>query len=241
MSESKIAIVTGGAKRVGRAISLALASAGYDVAVIYNSSAADAQTLKAEVEAMGRNITLHKADLNEYSSTISVISQILEQNNNVKLLVNNASIFEKHSFAQTDEDIFDRHMNINFKAPFFLTQKYSEYCRKHGFAGHVVNVLDSYVFQHKTPYFIYLLSKKALLDLTKMVALEAESSLRVNSVSIGLLLPSEDWSEERIAQRAQQLPIKRAAKLSEITDAILFLDKNQYITGENIAVDGGLN
>lgn len=241
MSESKTAIVTGGAKRVGRAISLALAHSGYDIAVIYHSSTDEAATLKAEVEKLGRKITLYKADIAEHAQVITTIDKILSEQKNVRLLVNNASIFEKHSFAKTDEDIFNRHMNINFKAPFFLTQKFAEYSQKQGSTGHVVNILDSYIFQSKSPYFVYLLTKKALLDLTKMAALEQNISLRVNSISIGLLLTSEDWSQEKIEEKAQKLPVKRAAKLSEITDAILFLDNNQYITGENIAVDGGIN
>jgi pteridine reductase len=240
----KTAIVTGGAKRVGRAISIFLAEQGYNIAIIYNSSQAQAievaEEIKNNPKSIGRETFLYKCDLNDNTQINQTVSRILSEHNNVHLLVNNASIFEKFSFLSTTEDIFDRHMNINFKAPFFLTQKYAEYCKKQGFCGHVVNILDSYITTNSPIYFIYLLTKKMLAEFTEMVAREQGGVIRVNGVSIGLLLASEYWNDAQIELKAQSLPIKRQGKLAEITKTIGFLDENQYITGENIFVDGGL-
>jgi pteridine reductase len=240
IKEGKTAIVTGGAKRVGRAISLFLAKQGYNVAIIYNSSEGQAIEVVEEIKSLERETFLYKCDLNNNIQVNQIVSQILNEHKNVHLLVNNASIFEKFGFIETTEDIFDRHMNINFKAPFFLTQKYAEYCKQNGFCGHVINILDSYITTSNPMYFIYLLTKKMLAEFTTMAAREQSEVLRVNGVSIGFLLPSEHWSEEKLNEKTQTLPIKRVGTLEEITKTIGFLDENQYITGENIFVDGGL-
>lgn len=241
MNHTKTAIVTGGAKRVGKAISIFLAKCGYDVAIIYNSSETQAIEVKTEIELLGRETFLYKCDLNNSTDVNQIVSNVFKERKNIKLLINNASIFEKFNFAETNEDIFDRHLNINFKAPFFITQKYAEYCKNNAIQGHVINISDAYTVTNNPTYFIYLQTKKMLADFTKMAAKELEETMRVNAVSIGFLLPSEYWNEAQISARAKNLPIKRQAKMEEILQTIAFLDENQYITGENIFVDGGLS
>lgn len=237
----KTAIITGGAIRVGKAISLALAKDGYDIALIYNSSAAEAKNTAKEIEKLKVKCSIYKCDISKLANIKKTFSEIFKKHKHITLLVNNASIFERHSMAETTEDIYDRHFDINLKAPFFITQEYYNYCKKSKIHGHTVNILDSYILSNNPSHFAYLLTKKALFEFTKMSALELGPVLRVNGVSIGLLLPSEDWSQSKIDKRVETTPLKKKTTLKNITDTILFLNNNDNITGNNILVDSGLN
>jgi NAD(P)-dependent dehydrogenase (short-subunit alcohol dehydrogenase family) len=238
---NKIALITGGAIRVGKAICLGLAKQGFDIIFIYNSSSKQALETKREIEALGRNCFIYQCDISNASNIKNVFDEIFATHKNISLVVNNASIFEKYSLMETNEDIFDRHININFKAPFFITQKYGEYCFKNNVLGaNIVNVLDSYIETNSTAYFIYLLTKKSLLNLTKMSAVELGKKVRVNAISIGLLLPSQDWNEEKIAEKTKQTPLNKRITTEDIVNSIIALNENQALTGNNIFVDGGL-
>ena len=241
MTKIKQAIITGGAIRVGKSIASQLASDGYDVIIIYNSSSKQAEETKADIEQNSSQLChIYQCNLQHKQNIDEFFSKISNEHQNISLLVNNASIFEKADFEETDEDIFDRHMAINFKAPFFLTQKFSEYVKANKIENaNVINILDSYITSNSGAYFAYLLSKKALYEFTNMSAKQLGPSIRVNSISIGYLLASEYWDEEQIEERAKELPLKTKSHLQDVNDAVKYLNNSKYLTGNNIFVDSG--
>ncbi len=233
------AIITGGAIRVGKAVSLALAKHGYDIVLIYNSSKDEAEATAKEIKNLEKECFTYKCDLKNKKEFDKVFKEILTEFNDIKLLVNNASIFEQYDFASTTEDIYDRHMDINLKAPFFISQAFTNYIEKNKAKGHIVNVLDSWAESNDGSHFAYLLSKKGLLDLTMMMARNLGPNIRINAVSLGAVLPSKDFDESWINEKSKKMPLQKRAGLDEVTDAIIKLDESKYLTGQNIHIDSG--
>ena len=229
------ALVTGGAKRLGRAIVLSLAEAGYDIALHYRSSHRDAESAADAVYTLGRTCQLFRCDFNDQKNVDTLIPRVAEVFPDCRVLINSASIFERASLVKTDSDQFDRHVQINLKVPVFLTQAFARYFGH----GHVINMLDTKVARTVTHYFVYTLTKKALADFTKMAARELGPDIRVNGVSPGIILPSLYHSDLDHQRMAKRLPLKRKGEPDHIVNAIRFLLQNDYITGANLFVDGG--
>ncbi|NBX04169.1 MAG: SDR family NAD(P)-dependent oxidoreductase [Alphaproteobacteria bacterium] len=178
------ALVTGGAKRLGREIALTLAARGYDIALHYNASRIDAEKTAAEIEQAGVSCTLFAADLSDIMQCEALVDSVFQAFPHVNVLVNNASIFERGELKETTLELLARHMRINFEAPVFLTQAFAERCKN----GAVVNMVDARVHQKKHPYMAYLLSKKALLNFSHMAAVELAPHIRVNAVCPGFVI-----------------------------------------------------
>lgn len=228
------ALITGAAKRIGREIAIELAKQGWNIALHYHTTSPT--DVVKELESYGVKATTIQADLNIYSQTRDVLLKANEELGEISLLINNASIFEKYKFMDTDEDIFNRHMNINFKAPFFLCQDFARQCKG---SGHIVNILDTKVTQNKTTYFSYLASKKSLAELSGMLALEMAPNIRVNAISIGVTELSDDIDQQYLDDRVNSLPLKKKTTLDEINKTLSFLIQNDYLTGQNIFIDSG--
>jgi NAD(P)-dependent dehydrogenase (short-subunit alcohol dehydrogenase family) len=233
--KTKTALITGSAKRVGKAIALALAADGWNLALHHNSTSPD-KTI-AEIAKFGVKFCTIKADLNIHAEVLRVVAEANAQLGEISLLVNNASIFEKCSFAETNEDIFDRHMNINFKAPFFLSQAFAAQTS----AGQIINLSDTRVTDNKTTYFAYLHSKKALSNLTKMLAVELAPHVRVNEICIGITELSDNHDQEFLNKKVAALPLQRKTTVAEICESILHFNKFDYLTGQSIFLDSGEN
>lgn len=229
------ALVTGGAVRIGRAIALALARAGYDIALHYHTSGSEAAEVGRQIEALGRRQRLFPCDLSDTRGARSLIAQVFEGLPRCNVLINNASIFQPVRLMETDERLFERHMNVNFKAPFFLTQEFARHCR----SGQVINILDTRVAASDSSHFIYTLSKKALFEFTRMAARELAPGIRVNGVSPGLILPPAGKEAADLDHRAAAIPLQRKGALEDLVAAVLFLLENPFITGDCIFVDGG--
>ena len=153
----------------------------------------------------------------------------------MSVLVNNASIFETSTVAGFSGSSFDRHMNINLKAPMILTREFAAACRR----GHVINILDTHITSNKTDHATYLLSKKGLAELTKMAAVEFSPRVRVNAVAPGLILPPAGKSTKHLERLAKDVPLKRKGSLGNITRTVEFLINNDYVNGQIIFNDGG--
>ena len=236
MSTSKgAALVTGGAKRIGAAISLALARNGYDVALHYLSSVEAAERIADEIEGLGRRCRLFRCDLNDHRETANLVARVREHYSSLDVLVNNASIFERGTLADTGQDLLERHFNINFKAPFFLSQTFADGCAR----GHIINILDTRVSRSDPHHAAYTLSKKALLELTRIAARELGPAIRVNGVSPGMILPPPGGVVDELERRSAGLPLKRIGDTDNVVAAVLFLLDNPFVTGECIYVDGG--
>ena len=213
----------------------ALAQSGYDIALHYLASAESAERTAAEIEELGRRCRLFRCDLDDHPEMTDLIPSVRKHFSHLNVLINNASIFERGTLAGTGRDLFERHFNVNFKAPFFLTQAFAEGCAQ----GQIINILDTRVSRSDPHHAAYTLSKKALLDLTRMAARELGPAIRVNGVSPGMILPPPGGVMDELERRSAGLPLKRTGNTANLVAAVLFLLDNPFVTGECIYVDGG--
>lgn len=232
---SKAALVTGGGKRLGKAISLSLAERGYDIALHYNSSEKGAEETASNIKSLGVRCEIFQADLSDVTKVRTLIPSVFEVFPECAVLINNASTFENITFTEVTEESFDRDLNINFKAPFFLTQDFS----RQSAAELVVNMLDVRVSQIETEHFVYNLSKKALRDFTLMSAKALGPKIRVNGICPGPILPPPDEDEDYLAQVSRGTPLGKPGNPDYIILALKYILDNPYITGEYLFVDGG--
>ena len=234
----KTALVTGAARRVGRAIALALAGEGWNVAVHYGNSAEAAQETADELRALGVRAAAVQADLTEETQLRALIGQCEAALGPVGLLVNNASNFERDSLAGATRSSWDRHMDPNLWAPIVLMQEFAA-----GLAddhdGAVVNVIDQRVWNLNEDFLSYTLSKVGLWGATRTLALELAPRIRVNGVGPGPILPSIHQDQEKFDRQAVATPLQHGASPREVADAVLFLAGATSVTGQMIAVDSG--
>lgn len=234
----RTALVTGAGKRLGRAIALALAEAGYAVAVHYGEGAADADALVTEITGGGGRAVALAADLAKEDEVAGLIGRAAEALGPLDVLVNNASVFERDEALDATRESWDRHMEINLRAPFVLAQGLAQQLPG-GAAGNIVNILDQRV-ENLTPHFVsYTLSKSGLWTLTRTLALALAPDIRVNAVGPGPVLPSPRQSQAQFDAQARATPLGRAVTPKEIADAVVFLLAAPSVTGQMIAVDGG--
>lgn len=229
------ALVTGGAQRIGHGIVLALAEMGFDIALHYNHSRAQAAKIADEIRNMGVTCEIFPCDLANETETAKLITQVKKKFPRFNLLVNNASIFEKSTFDVKQLKLFQNHFNINLKAPFILSSEFKRICRR----GQIINILDTDITKNKTTHVAYLLTKKTLADLTQMAALDFAPDIRVNGIAPGLILPPKGATEKYLEQRAQKVPLKRKGNVNYIAQSVKFLIQNDYLTGQFLFNDGG--
>lgn len=234
-SSRPAALVTGGAVRLGRAIALALAAAGYDVALHYGASAEAAAQTAAEIRALGARCELFPLDLTDAAAIPALLRDARAAFPGLQALVNSASAYAQAGIAATTPAIFDRQLATNLRAPFFLTQAFAEVVE----AGQVVNIIDNKISFNQHEYAAYLLAKQALADFTRMAALEYAPRIAVNGVAPGVVLPAGTRSPEYIAWRVSGIPLRKQGSVDDITGAILFLLRSGFITGQILTVDGG--
>ena len=235
MGNNKAALVTGGAKRIGRAISLRLAEMGYDMVLTYLSSQSDAEKLSTEIQAIGRECSIKQCDLTVSESISHLMEEIFQEFPNLSLVVNNASIFERSTFSGTALSDLDKNFALHLKAPFVIAQEFAASVEK----GQIINILDTRITRDKTAYFAYLLSKKSLADFTMLAASELAPDIRVNGIAPGLILSPDGESSEYLERLAAKIPAQRKGCIGNIVDTLEFLVRNDYITGQIIFNDGG--
>ncbi len=231
------ALVTGGAIRLGRSFALALAAAGYDIALHYRSSAGPAEETATDIEALGVRCHRFQADLADAGRLDDLVGRVAATLPHLNVLVNSASAYTQSRIMETTPSLFDEQFAVNLRAPFFLTQAFA----RHAGSGSVVNVLDNKIGFNQFQYAAYLLSKKALADLTRMAALEFAPAIRVNGIAPGVVLPASSRSAAYIAWRLEAIPLRRQGSEDHITAALLSLLENPFITGQVLVVDGGEN
>ncbi len=233
------ALVTGGAKRIGRAIALALADDGYDIAVHYGNSHAEADALVDAIKAKGRKAVALSADLAKESETqplIAAATKALSQP--INCLINNASLFERDEALTVTRESWDAHLDINLRAPFVLMQEFARLLPPTAH-GAIVNIINERVW-NLTPHFVsYSLSKAGLWTLTQTMALAFAPRIRVNAVGPGPTLPSPRQSAEQFAKQSESMPLHRGATPEEIAAAVRFIVGAGAMTGQMIALDGG--
>lgn len=235
----RVALVTGGAARLGRAIALELARAGFDIAIHYNESADAAERTAADIRARGRRATAFQADLAREDAVLPLLPAVTGALGPVGVLVNNASTFRRDEWDDATRAGWDAHMEPNTRAPFVLIQEFARLLPARA-EGMVLNMLDERVWS-LTPHFVsYTVSKAALWTLTQTMALAlAPRNIRVNAIGPGPVLPTPRQTAEQFARQCASVPLGHVATPDEIARAALSLVCLPSVTGQMLALDGG--
>lgn len=235
MNSPKAALVTGSAVRLGKAIALALAENGYDIALHYHSSQAEAEQTAREICQLQRQCALFSADLAQVETLEPLLQAALSQFPHLNLLVNSASAYSQGSLLQTTPASFDKQWMVNLRAPFFLMQAYA----RHVGQGNIINILDNKIAFNQYAYAAYLLSKKGLAELTQLAAIELAPAIRVNGIAPGVIMPASHRTSDYLQWRIQGIPLQKQGEVAQLTQAILAILGNDFLTGQILFVDGG--
>lgn len=238
MTAQKSVLVTGAAKRLGRSIALDLAQAGWNIALHFNRSDRDAIETAEQVSAAGHRVALLKADLLDEDSVGSLVARATAELGSICALVNSASIFESDDWSSATKNSWERHMAVNLRAPFVLSQALAR-ALPDGRRGAIVNIIDQRVLK-PTPQFIsYSLSKAGLHWLTTTLAQALAPRVRVNAVAPGPTLINARQSESQFRRQREATILGSGAEPQDICDAVRYLLGAQAVTGQVLAVDGG--
>ena len=237
-TRSRTALVTGAARRIGRAIAEELGRVGWAVAVHHNDSTSDAAETVKTIERSGGRAEMFSADFNDEDQAAGLIPAVAEKLGPVTCLVNNASIFEYDSPQSATRESWDAHMLINLRIPFVLSQALARHLPD-GETANIINIIDQRVW-NLTPHFTsYTLSKAGLWTLTQTLAMAFAPRIRVNAIGPGPVLPSPRQTEEQFEAQWSELPLKRRTEPEEIAAAVRFILDVPALTGQMIALDGG--
>ena len=233
----KNALITGAGRRIGRAIAIRLAKAGWNVALHYGTSTQEAEDLAAAIREMGRKSIALQADLSDADAVKELIPQAAADIGEISCLINNASLFEPDTLQTVSQNSFQDHISINLFAPVLLMQAFAEQSLEQ--QGHVINIVDQRVTNLKPGFLSYTLSKSALWTLTQSAAMELAPRIRVNGIGPGPTLANKRQSAAQFRQQCEAVPLQYGPTDNEIADGVLFLINAPSITGEMILMDGG--
>jgi NAD(P)-dependent dehydrogenase (short-subunit alcohol dehydrogenase family) len=234
----RAALVTGGAHRLGRAIALALADAGFSVAVHCHGSVAEAEATAADARALGVAARVLPADLASEAAVEGLVPEATAALGPLGVLVNNASVFQRDEWNDATRASWDAHLEPNLRAPFVLMQRFAA-ALPAAAEGVVINLLDQRVWS-LTPHFVsYTVSKAGLWALTQTMALALAPRIRVNGIGPGPALPSVRQSPQQFARQAASVPLGHGTGPEEVARAVLALLALPSVTGQMLALDGG--
>lgn len=234
----KVVLITGGAKRIGRAMSIALAQRGAMIAVHYHRSGEEAKETLREIEKYGKGVLI-KADLSVEKEVAGIIRRASGHFGRVDILINNASIFEAGTFSATTSENWDRHFAVNLKAPFLLSQSYTEQVPENC-SGKIIHITDWRGLRPGVGHFAYTLTKSALIAMTKSMARILAPKITVNAIALGAILPPEGEDEGFLARKVEGIPLKISGDPSDVVAALYFLlEGTDFVTGTTLLVDGG--
>ena len=236
---NRIALVTGAAKRVGRVFALALAEDGYDVAVHYGGSRAEAEEVAEEIRAMGRRAALVQADLVERDAPECIMRTVVQELGPPTVLVNNASRFERDELLDMTVEEWEMHQAVNLRAPVFLAKEFAR-AKPAGVPGNVVNIIDQRVLKLNPLFFSYTISKAGLWTATRTLAQTlARHNIRVNAIGPGPTLPSKRMREEDFVKQCSLTLLGCGTSPEELAHALRFILTAPALTGQMIVLDGG--
>ena len=228
-------LVTGGAQRIGKALCLNLAKQGYNIALHYNSSSSEAKKIQTTIRKSKRRCEIFQSDLSVAAQCQTLMSQVHQKFKNIAGLINNASIFHPTQFLGSNHRKLAENFAVHLQAPYILSQEFAKTIKK----GNIINMLDCNITNVETYHFDYLLSKKSLQNLTEQLAFALAPHIRVNAIAPGFILPPDKTSKFSEKQRLQTVPLRKKGSVDNITQAVTFVLKNSFITGQTIFVDGG--
>lgn len=233
----RAALITGAARRIGRAIALALSEQGYAVVLHANHSREEADALAASIRRDGGKAAVALGDLGNAKAVEDIVPAAAAEFGTLTLLVNNASLFDEDEAATMTRAAFERTLAVNLTAPLFLAQAFAAQAPRHA-SSSIVNIVDQRVLRPTPKFFSYALSKSALHDATTTLA-QGLAPVRVNAVAPGPTLPSPRQSARQFAEQAALMPLGRGPSPEEIAAAVVYLAGAASVTGVTIAVDGG--
>jgi NAD(P)-dependent dehydrogenase (short-subunit alcohol dehydrogenase family) len=236
MTPAKTVLVTGAAKRLGRAIALHLAGAGWNVAVHYHGSVDEAEDVAAAARALGVKAATFKANLSREEETTALIGRAAAELGPLTALVNSASIFENDDWQSASRASWDAHMETNLRAPFVLSQAFA---RQVTGKGAIVNIVDQRVLKPTPQFMSYSLSKAGLHWLTTTLAQALGPNIRVNAIGPGPTMRNARQSEEDFARQRDATVLKHGAQPDDVAAAVRYLLEAEAVTGQLLAVDGG--
>ena len=234
----RTALVTGAGRRIGRAIALGLAQAGWDVAVHYRASESDARATAADIEALGRRAVALQCDLSDEAAVRALVPRAIAALGALGCVVNNASQFDYDSAADFSPALLAAHMQANVAAPILLAQALHA-ATPAGSQAVVVNLLDQKLYNLNPDFLSYTLSKAALQSATTMLAQALAPTVRVVGVAPGLTLVSGDQTDSAFVAAHQATPMGRSSSPQDIVDAVCYLAGARGVTGATLLVDGG--
>ena len=233
----KTALITGAAKRLGRATALALADNGINTIIHYNNSEQEASETVELSKAKGVLSGKIQYDFRNLNGIKSFVKAALSITGKLDFIINSASIYQEDNLEILNETNVDRSIHLNTMAPFVLAREFKNICTR----GSIINFLDARMTDFEPKHISYQLSKQMLFNLTKMMSLEFAPDIRVNAVAPGIIIPDNINNEESLFSLKEGNPLKRIGTPDEVSSTVLFLLQNEFITGQVIYVDGGRN
>lgn len=236
--KQQVALVTGAGRRIGRAIAIGLAEDGWNVAVHYRGSQDDAETLAREISARGGKAAAVGCNLEDAKALKELLPECGRRLGPVACLVNNAAMFEYDSIESLEEGRWERHMNVNLRAPLLLARDFARQLPE-GVVGCVVNMLDQKVFNLNPDFLSYTIAKIGLEGATRVLAMALAPRVRVCGIAPGITLVSGEQSEEGFERAHRFAPLGRSSDMEDVVNAVRFVVNAKSLTGETIVVDGG--
>jgi NAD(P)-dependent dehydrogenase (short-subunit alcohol dehydrogenase family) len=240
MAKTRTALITGGARRLGRAFAVSLAGAGWDIAIHYNASAKPASELAAAISSMGRRAYTVQADLADAKAVASIFPRLKAQGIVPDCLINNASVFEKDTLAALNSKRFHAHMDINLFAPLLLMRDFAAHYK--GASGNIINITDGVKGWSMSPAFLsYALSKQGFAEATRMLARELAPAIRINAIAPGVTPAGSQDKKAPFARFKKIIPLARLSSAEEICDAIHYILSAPSLTGQILSLSGGMD
>lgn len=236
--EGRIALVTGAARRLGRHLAVSIAEAGAASVVIHHHASPDhAEAVREEIQALGVRAIVVQADLTRTDEIPALFERVGEALGRLDLLVNSAALFQHRAVMEITPEEWNRVLGLNLTAPFFCSQHAARLMGQEG--GQIINIADVAAFQPWSGYAHHSVSKAGIVMLTRVLAKALAPRIRVNAVAPGTVLPPADLDASQRQDLADATALKRLGSPQDVAEAVLFLARSRYITGETIVVDGG--
>jgi pteridine reductase len=233
----KVALVTGGARRVGKAIALALADRGAQIALHYNSDANEAQATAAEVRERGVQVVVMQSNLADATAAAALPQTAFAAFGRLDVLVNSAAIMLRTPIGEVTAAEWDDMFAINLRAPFFVAQAAAPLLRARG--GVIVNIADLAAYETWPAYVPHGISKAGVVQMTRALARALAPEIRVNAVAPGAVLLPDDWSQDSADRLVSTTPLQKLGSAEDVAQAVVYLCEAEYVTGEVLIVDGG--
>lgn len=235
--ENGVVLVTGAGIRLGREMALALGDAGMNVAVHYARSESDALATVDEIRRRGRRAEPFAADLSRQGEAEKLVDAVMTRMGALDALVNSAAVMHRTPLGEVTYESWAQTMDLNLRAPFFLSQAAAKAMRAKG--GAIINIADLAAFETWPGYIPHSISKAGLVQMTRAMAHALGPAIRVNAIAPGAVLLPEGWPDESRKRLEESTPLKRLGTPDDVVGALLYLLRADYVTGETIIVDGG--